>query len=117
MNVEVENCGPGVYPSVVSRRDGYRGFTPIQRRTYADGLTMLVEESIYGTRMATVWIERDGLNGGRHGRVVNSPSDIGALYCGFRRGLAKIGLYPIFNADGSRNLGNGPVAQEGNVYP
>lgn len=90
-------------------------YTPYQRREYNDGLVILLEES-YSTIgqgpkvIGTVWIAADGLRGGWHRRVINSPADIGALYTGFRRGLIQLGLYDtelvngVWHSDGRRRF-------------
>ena len=92
INVMVRNDPPGV--STLPRHIGAR---PVQERQYADGLIVLVEELpsdiTVAQLVATVWIWADGMNGGWHRRYVNTPSDVGALVGGFRRGLAKLGLY------------------------
>lgn len=109
MSVRVDILNGDVGPTLLPRHYNYR---PVQRRRYADGLTMFVEQSpaVWDAvrrewtcrTVATVFIEADGLNGGWHRRVIHSPADIGALYVGFRRGLRQLGLYPLWDADGRR---------------
>ena len=114
MSVRVERITGDVGPSVLPKHWNYR---PFERREYSDGLVIVLEESpehgISGVPIkgppvikATVWIKADGMSGGWHRRVIRSPADIGALYAGFRRGLATLGLYPLYTPQGwRRHLG------------
>ena len=107
MSVRVERITGDVGPSVLPKHWNYR---PFERREYSDGLVMVLEESPERVAVrrivATVWIKADGMSGGWHRRVIRSPADIGALYAGFRRGLATLGLYPLYTPQGwRRHLG------------
>ncbi len=108
------DVGPSVQPS-------HWRYRPYQKRIYSDGLIMFLEYStatIDGRNDApmrirgTVWIEQDGTLGESHSRAINSPSDIGALLNGFRRGLRKLGLYGdhgVWDEDGRRlTIGSRP---------
>jgi hypothetical protein len=107
-----------VGPSLLADRYGFR---PFQRRDYADGLTMIIEyrevvqtvaqESMFlpgddrlNQVVGTMFIRADGLNGGWHRRIINSPSDVGALLTIFRRGLVQLGIYPLFDDAGHRRM-------------